>query len=221
MNPMDYARILLRRGWIVVLAVILVTGSAFVFSKIQTPVYRSTQLILIEPARNDFGLTQTLVDLLNSYQKWMQTRTLAGQVIDTLKLDLTPDQLVGVVSIVPERNSDSISVDVDMTNGEVANKVARTYGELFRQWRVQQSEPLQLQDRINAELLDTPSYHLIKPTTQTNVLAGALLGVLIGGVIVFLLETLSANIMRRGLDIERYLELPVLGSIPESTGKGV
>jgi capsular polysaccharide biosynthesis protein len=108
-----------------------------------------------------------------------------------------------------------------MTNGDIANNVARTYGELFRQWRVQQNEPLQLQDRINAELLDTPIFHLVKPTTQTNVLAGALLGVLIGGVIIFLIETLSANIMRRGLDIERYLELPVLGSIPESTGKGV
>ncbi len=221
MNLIDYARILLRRGWIILLMMILVAGSAYVFSKAQTPKYRATQKILIVPARPDFGLTQTLVDLLNSYQQWMSTRDLAGRVITTLNLDMIPDQLTGgAVTITPDRNSDLLTVDVDMTNGEVANRIARTYGELFQQYRNEQNQPLQLADRITAVLLDTPTYHQIQPTTQTNVLAGALLGLIIGGVAVFLIETLSANIIRRNADIERYLQLPVLGSIPDTTARG-
>jgi capsular polysaccharide biosynthesis protein len=216
----EYVRIVRRSGWIVLLAIVLASGSALVFSKLQTPVYRSEQKILIEPARNDFGLTQTLVDLLNSYAQWMSTKSLAQQVIDALKLDMTSDQLVGDVQITPDRNNDLLNVDVSMTNGEVANNVARTYGDLFNQWLIKQNQPLQLADRINAELLDMPSYGLLRPTTSVNVLAGALLGLLIGGGAVVAIETLSANIVRRATDVERTLQLPVLGAIPDTAVKG-
>jgi capsular polysaccharide biosynthesis protein len=217
----DYLRIARRTGWIVLLAMVLAAGSAFVFSKLQTPIYRSTQKILIEPARNDFGLTQTLLDLLNSYVQWMSTQTLAQQVITTLRLDMTPDQLSSsVVSITADRNNDLLNVDVSMTDGNVANDVARTYGELFEQWLIKQNQPLQLADRINAELLDKPRYGQIRPTTAVNVLAGALLGSLIGGAAVVAIETASANIVRRATDVERALQLPVLGAIPDTAVKG-
>ncbi len=220
MKLSDYVRIVRRTGWLVVLAMVLAAGSAFVFSKLQTPVYRSTQKILIEPARNDFGLTQTLVDLLNSYQQWMSTSTLAQQVIDTLKLDMTTDQLLADVTITPDRNNDLLNVDVSMTDWTVANNAARTYGELFQQWLIKQNQPLQLADRINAELLDTPHPAQIRPTTAVNVLAGALLGLLVGGAAVVAIETTSANVVRRATDVERALQLPVLGAIPDTAIKG-
>jgi len=198
---------------------LLTMGSALVFSKAQTPLYRSTQRILIAPARNDFGLTQTLVDLLNSYVTWMSTATRAQTVIDTLKLDNTPDQLLAAVQITADRNNDLLIIDVNLPDGEQANRIARAYGEVFSQWRIDQNQPLQLQDRINAELLDMPRYSQIRPTTTTNVLAGALLGMLIGGAVVFVIETLSANIVQRTTDIERVLQLPVLGAIPGTAAK--
>ena len=132
----DYLRIIRRRGWIVILAVLITMGSAFVFSKAQTPLYRSTQRILIAPARNDFGLTQTLVDLLNSYVTWMSTATRAQTVIDTLKLDNTPDQLLAAVQITADRNNDLLNIDVNLPDGEQANRIARAYGDVFTQWRI-------------------------------------------------------------------------------------
>ncbi|MHB8625544.1 MAG: YveK family protein [Aggregatilineales bacterium] len=220
MKLSDYVRIVRRTGWLVLLAMGLAAGSAFVFSKLQTPIYRSEQKILIQPARNDFGLTQTLVDLLNSYAQWMSTNTLAQQVIDTLHLDMTPDQLTADVLVSPDRNNDLLNVDVSMTDGNVANDVARTYGELFDQWLIKQNQPLQLADRINAVLLDKPRYGQSRPTTAVNVLAGALLGLLIGGAAVVAIETASANVVRRATDVERGLQLPVLGAIPDTAVKG-
>ena len=220
MKLSDYVRIMRRSGWIVLLAMVIAAGSALVFSKLQTPVYRSEQKILIEPARNDFGLTQTLVVLLNSYAEWLSTNSLAQQVIDALKLDMTPGQLVADTLITPDRNNDLLNVDVSMTDGNVANDVARTYGVLFNQWLDKQNQPLTLDSRINAELLDMPSYALIRPTTQVNVLAGALLGLLIGGAAIVTIETINANIVRRAADVERALQLPVLGAIPDTAVKG-
>jgi len=63
-------------------------------------------------------------------------------------------------------------------------------------------------------MIDTASYGLHTPKTKINTIAGALIGLLLGGAVVFVLEYLESNIVRRKDDIERFLELPVLAAIP-------
>ena len=213
MNLTDYIRILLRRGWIIVIAILLTAGSAFIFSRVQTRVYRATQIILIKPARADFGLTQSLKQLMGSYVLRLDTDLRADEVIRVLKLEFLPAQLHDMVKVTPDLNNLSIVIDVDMTDGATAASVAQEYGQLFVQWRNQENQPQRLEDRITAEMLDAPTPGLIRPNTSVNVAAGALLGVLIGGVVVFVLEYLESNIMRRAEDVERFLELPVLGRL--------
>jgi len=59
---------------------------------------------------------------------------------------------------------------------------------------------------------------LLQPRPTINALAGGLLGVLVGVVIVFVLEFLENSVVRRRSDLERQLEMPVLATIPESKG---
>ncbi|MCC7448583.1 MAG: hypothetical protein IT324_14280 [Anaerolineae bacterium] len=214
MNLTDYFRILVRRGWIILLAVLLTAGSGYVFSKLQTPIYRSTQKVLIKPARNDLGLTQTLRQLMNGWVARLDTEARAAEAITALRLDMTPGQLKSMVTVTPDLNNLLINIDVDMKDGDVANRVAQVYGQQFYEWRNQENQPLRLEDRINAELLDAPRYSLYRPNTSVNVAAGALLGVLIGGAAIFALEFLDSNVVRRPNDVERYLQLPVLGNLP-------
>ena len=63
-------------------------------------------------------------------------------------------------------------------------------------------------------MVDTATYGLHTPRTRINVLAGAILGLLLGGTVVFVLEYLESNIVRRKDDVERFLNLPVLAAIP-------
>ena len=56
MNLIEYASILIRRGWIMLLLGVIAAGSAFVFSRSLDPVYRATQRVRIEPSRSDFRL---------------------------------------------------------------------------------------------------------------------------------------------------------------------
>ncbi len=205
-----------RRGWIILLAMVLTAGSAYAFSKLQTPIYRSTQKILIKPARPDFGLTQTLKQLVTSWATRMDTDLRAKEAIDALNLDMTPEQLHRMVTVTPDLNQLQLNVDADMSNGDTANRVAQVYGQKFIEWRNQENQPLRLEDRINAELLDSPRYGQFRPNTAINVAAGALLGLLVGGVVVFVLEFMDSNIVRRANDVERYLQLPVLGTLPDN-----
>src|SRR5258708_5133376 len=215
MNLIDYVRILARRGWIILLAMVLTAGSAYVFSKLQTPIYRATQKILIKPSRPDLGLTESLKQLVTSWAARTDTELRATEAINALKLDLTPAQLHKQVTVTPDLNDLQIVVDVNMTNGDLANRVARVYGTQFIEWRNQENQPLRNEDRISAELLDFPQYGQFQPNTAVNVAAGALLGLLVGGVIVFILELIESNVVRRANDVERYLQLPVLGNLPE------
>jgi capsular polysaccharide biosynthesis protein len=212
----EYVRIVMRRGWIVALAVILTAGSAFFFSRLQTPIYRATQTILIAPARNDFGLAQTLKQLMASWVARLDADARAADVIEALNLDMTPASLRSQVTVASDLNALLITVDVDMADGPTAARVANTYGQQFIQWRNEQNAPLRVEDRINAELIDYPRFGLFRPNTAVNVAAGALLGLIVGGAVVFALEYLGANIVRRPEDVERYLELPVLGALPDA-----
>lgn len=165
MQLSDYVRILARRGWLIVLAVALTAGSAFIFSRLQTPIYRATQKILIQPARNDFGLAQTLKQLMSSWATRLDADERAEDVIRALNLDLTPAQLRSMVTVSTNLDTLLINIDVDMPDMALAGRVARTYGEQFVQWRNQSNAPIRLEDRINAELIDQPALSLFRPNT--------------------------------------------------------
>ena len=60
---------------------------------------------------------------------------------------------------------------------------------------------------------------LHKPKWKINALAGAVFGVLIGGLIVFILEWLEADILRTTEDVEARTGVAVLGVIPNTTSR--
>ncbi len=215
MNLLDYVRILTRRGWIIILAVIITAGAAFGFSKTQTEVYRASQKVLLLPARNDFGLSETLRILLRSFVEYLNTDAIAADVIADLELDMQPGELRSDVTINSDPTTLIIQIDVDLEDGPTAAAVATAWGRELEDWREKESSELRREERIEAQLLDTATYGLHRPNTRVNVMAGAVLGLLIGGAIVFVMEYMEANIMQRVEDVERVMEGSVLAAIPQ------
>jgi capsular polysaccharide biosynthesis protein len=216
MNLLDYGRVLWRRGWIVLLVAALAAGSAYFLSTRQQPVYRSTQKVLIQPSRSDFGLTESSRLLLNNLSLYLDSTFTAAKVIDALQLDMRPDALKGSVTIVPNQLSLSIEIGVDLPDGELANRVAKAWGEQLVEFRNVENQKVRREDQVNAILQDNPTYSLLRPRPAINALAGALLGLLVGGMVVFVLEYLESSVVRRREDLERALETPVLASIPKN-----
>jgi len=214
MNLTYYARVLIRRGWIILLAMVITAGAAFGFSKLQTPTYRATQKVLLQPARNDFGLTETLRILLRSWVVFLDTDQQAQAVIERLQLDMQPGELRSYTTISSDPTQLVVQIDVDMEDGAQAAQIATELGRLLKEYRDEDNRSLRREDYINAIMIDTASYGLHTPKTKINTIAGALIGLLLGGAVVFVLEYLESNIVRRKDDIERFLELPVLAAIP-------
>jgi capsular polysaccharide biosynthesis protein len=214
MELTDYLRILRQRGWLIILVAALTAAAAFGFSKMQTPVYESSMRLLVQPARTDFGQAQAAKTLLRGYVEWMRSRYRAEAVIDHLQLDMVRDQLLADVTIASDDSSYLIMVNVENTDPDVANNIARTWGDLLIQWQTEKNAGLQKADRIEIERIDDPQAGLARPQTKINTAAGVVFGALIGLILVFLFEWIESGIIRRNEDVERYLNIPVIGSIP-------
>jgi capsular polysaccharide biosynthesis protein len=218
MNLMDYVNILLRRGWIMILLAVIAAASAYILSKQQTPIYRSTQRVLMQPTRADLGLTEASRTLLGNHVAYLDSEFRAQEVIDRLRLDMTAEQLKSAVTIASDPLSLTIQIDVDLPDGDLANDVAREWGNLLIEYRNAENQRARREDHINARLQDVASYTLQSPKPTINTIAGAILGLLLGGVIVFVLEYLESSVVRSRDDLERNTGIPVLAAIPHAEG---
>jgi capsular polysaccharide biosynthesis protein len=210
----DYIRIIKRRWWIILLTTVLTAGAAYAFSKMQEPVYKSSVRLLIT-SRPDFGQTQAAQALVRDYAAWLRSSYRASDVIDDLQLDMDPMALLGDVTIAPATDSNLIQIDVENSDPNLANDIARVWGNQLLQFRNTENAGLREEDRIKAQFLDDPLAGLDGPKTKINVAAGAVFGFLLGIILVFILEWIESGVIRRSEDIERYLQVPVIGTIPK------
>lgn len=211
----DYLRILRRKGWIILLVAVLTALAAFGFSKMQTEVYKSTLNLLVRPSRTDFGQSQAAKELLKTYEAWLFSSYRAQAVIDELQLDMTAQELLGDVEVASDNFSFMVSLAVENTDPNLANDIARTWGNQLIQWQVQENDKNRQEDRITIEFRDDPQVALDRPNTRINTLAAFVFGALIGVILIFLLEWLESGVIQRSEDVERYLDIPVIGTIPQ------
>jgi capsular polysaccharide biosynthesis protein len=212
----NYVQILRKRWWIIIVAIVLTAGSAYVFSKIQHPEYTSIAEVIIEPARSDWGLAQYAKMLLRTYMTVADSDQWAQQVIDALQLPMTPEGLRSKARFAAEEDRMVIKIEIEAYDGDLANDIARTWANLLVQWRDQQNQRQLKEDRVWAYLRDEPRYTQSWPKTKVVTAAGGIFGLVIAGVVIFFLEWLEAGIVRTPQDVERQLDLTVVGAIPST-----
>jgi capsular polysaccharide biosynthesis protein len=212
----EYFRILGRRGWIIILCMVIVAASAFVFSRIQRPVYRSTVYLNVVPARLDYGLQQVVRGVMRNYAGTISSRPNAQEVIDRLQLDITPEQFLSKITVSPNEADLVLQINADDFDPLIARDIAQTSAEVFTEQIDKYMLDQDKQDRVSVTIRDyaLPGT-LHKPKWKINVVAGAGFGVIIGVAIVSILEWLASEIIRRPEDIERQMDLAVLGVIPQ------
>jgi len=221
MELSDYFRILRQRGWIVIVVAVVAAISAFGFSKLQRPIYKSSMQVTVLPARNDFGLAQTTKQLLRAYVTIMDTKNWAVRVLQRFEqsgapLDMTPTQLKDNVTIASFEDKNVIQIDVKNGDGEMGNRIAIAWAQEFQDWRNQENNKVRKEDRVDVVMGDNPTYSKFRPQTTINTAAGGIFGLLLGALVVAALEWVESGVVRTSADVERKLGLPVLGAIPNA-----
>lgn len=155
---------------------------------------------------NDILLNQKLV---STYGELVKTRAVADEVIRNLNLDISYEAFREKVNVNLVQDTEIIRLEVVDTNpalaAEIANETAQVFMESVKD--IMKVENIQVIDE--ARVPDKP----IKPRPMLNMAIAGVLGLMIGVFITFLLEFLD-NTIKTPDDVERHLELPVIGTIP-------
>lgn len=180
-----------------------------------TPKYESTTKIMVLNKQDNNTLTsadmQTSTQLTKDYAELIQSRTVLEGLIAQLKLDMTYKEMLQKVSV--ETSSDSRIVSISVTDED-----PYTASEIANAVRDMAAEHIQSVMDIEAvNVVDTANIPNEKasPSLAKNGVIGGLLGVIIAMAAVIIIY-LTNDTIKVEEDVERYLGLSVLGSIPFS-----
>lgn len=180
-----------------------------------TPKYESTTKIMVLNKQDNNTLTsadmQTSTQLTKDYAELIQSRTVLEGVIAQLNLDMTYKEMLNKVSV--ETSSDSRIVSISVTDED-----PYTASEIANAVRDMAAEHIQSVMDIEAvNVVDTANIPNEKasPSLAKNGVIGGLLSVIIAMAAVIIIY-LTNDTIKVEEDVERYLGLSVLGSIPFS-----
>lgn len=212
----EYFYIIKKRAWIIALiTVTAMIASGIISFFVLSPVYETkTTLIVNTEQANETNLITG--DQLNVTQKLaltygeiIKSRTVIDEVIKSLKLDMSYGQVSGMVNVSPVKDTQIIAITVQDTNPQRAADIANTIPRVFTKEvkRITKANSVEVIDK--AVVAENP----IKPNKIMNIAIAGVLGVMIGLFIIFVLEYMD-NKIKTPQDIEKHIELPILGVIP-------
>lgn len=201
--------------YIIIGAGILVGILAFIGTKIFiTPVYTSvTKVYILSRQDESAGITyndlQLGIQLTQDYVELVKSRPVLESVISDLDLNISPEQLSEMVTVNTPSNSRILSICANSFSAEEAQAIANALREAVS---TEFSEILDVNSVSIVEEANLPSSPS-SPNVQKNVLLGILLGIA-AAVIILSVLFLMDDTIKTAEDIEHYLSLNVLSSVP-------
>lgn len=201
-----------------IIAITIAGSVSFIFL---TPIYQASTQILVNKQtveQNQFNSQdiQTNLQLINTYNEIIKTPAILDKVIENLDLDTTPAALNSKITMNSAQNSQVFSITVQDPEPAIAVDIANTTAEVFQE----EIQKLMKIDNVNilspAVMGDNP--RPVKPDPYLNMAIAAVIGLMIGVGIAFLIEYLDTTV-KTETDVEELLGLPILGLISPITEK--
>ncbi|MCR8746788.1 YveK family protein [Romboutsia lituseburensis] len=213
----EYFAIIKKRFWIIALIAIIATTVSGIISYIRyVPVYQAqtTLIVSAEPVNGNTVLTGDQMSVTQKlavlYGEVIKSRAVLEPVIKDLNLDMSYNQLAASVSVTPVNETQIMNLMVQDTNPERARDIANKIPNVFSK------EAKRITNANKVEVIDKAilSKVPVNSNKTMNMVIAAVLGVMIGLFVIFLIEYLD-NKIKTPQDIQKHLELPILGVIPD------
>ena len=213
-NVGDLLSVLAEKWWMILLSGIVGMMLFFLGTKLfVVPEYESVTKIFVLSQENGNYLTSTDLQLSSyltkDYAELIKSRTVAEEVIERLELELSPEGLMGMVSVQIKSDTRVVAIVVKNRDPELARQLANEVREVSAKQIVDVMGVQAVNVVDEANLPQTPR----GPNVTKNMLMGAAWGILIAVALILFLH-LSDDTIKSTDDVERYLGLTVLASIP-------
>lgn len=217
---LELISVILRKLHIIILVGIIFAAIAFGITKFFiTPMYTSTTRMYVLARQNE-NASVTYNDLVvgthltKDYMELVKSRPVLEKTIDKLNLKMTTGQLAGCISVEVPEETRILTVSVVYPDPETAKDIADA---------VREAVSVQITSIMDAESVNTVEEGNLptapsSPNMMKNIVIGGFLGcVLAVGII--LLKFMMDDTIKTPDDVERYLGLSVLASVPVQPGE--
>ena len=218
----DLWRIFLHRLWVMVLAMILVVGAFITYDKLTyVPRYNSTATLYILKQSNETSSNQyysqdyedfTLaLKVVNDCNHLLKSHVVLDSVIENLGLDMSYGALRGSISTSNPEETRILEVTVEAATPELAKRIVDNVCDVGVA-KITEAMGFTQVNLYEYGILDT------SPCNTTSLMTYALIGlvVMVGVYAIFLLTYLFDDRLKTDEEIERALELTVIGDIPNA-----
>lgn len=214
-NMKDLFKLILRKWWILIICMIVICSVTFIWTNYYTvPVYLSSTTLYVGKNIGSEGIQSSDLNLgsnlILDYRELAKSKLVANEVINDMGLvNINAVSLAKRIEVIQINESRVIKISVKDSDPQIAMELTNKVAEVFQKKIIQimQVENVQIIDKAELEL--SP----ISPNKNLNYMIGIILGFVIGIVTILLIEYFD-NTIKTTDDVQKYLNLPVIGNIP-------
>lgn len=203
----------------IILTTLVLAAAGFGVSKfLMTPMYQASALMIVN-TRQDITSNVTsdqinsATKLVSTYSIILKSDTVLNQVIENLGLNMDYQQLANRVTVSAVDDTQVMKVTVTSDNPEWARQVCEQITQISPDVILEAVEAGSVKVISKASISPEP----VSPNVSRNTARGAVAGLVISVGIVFLMVLLD-NTINNEEDVSKYLDLTVVGVIPEYEG---
>ena len=201
--------------WVIVLVTAIGAVIALLVSMFYiTPMYKSSTTVYVMNSRDsDSSLSSSDVQIASyirkDYEQLIKSRDVLEKTIEDLGLDMTDSQLSASISVTSPSDSRILTITVTNSDPNKAQLIAD---------KIRENSATQIVEIMGIEAVNTVDMAYFptspsSPNIKKNTVLGALLGFVLTCAVIIIVSLLNDHI-NTVEDVEKYLNLSVLGSIP-------
>lgn len=221
---------LLRRLWVIILAMVLCGGALFSYASFGiTPMYESSVLMYVNNSSFSVGATSFSISsseisaaksLVDTYLVILETRSTLNDVIARGELDCSYDSLKRMISAGSVNDTEVFSVTVTADDPREAEHIANTIAQVL---------PDKIANVVEGSSVRIVDYAVVpsskaSPNIRLYTIIGLLGGLLLSCAVIAIIEVMDDQIRSENYLLENYPNIPLLTVVPdllnERTGKG-
>jgi len=199
---------------LILLFILLGMGAAFFYNYSAPIIYQSSTTLYVEPQVNsnvvNYEGILTNQRMVKTYIQIIKSRKVLEKVNTNLELGMDYSQILDLITVSEVGDTEMISISVRNENYTLASQIANEISKTFIE---QLEEDMEI---TNIKVIDEAivNKNPVSPSITKNLIIGFGLGLMLGLVLVFIIESMDNKIKNHD-DVKKHLKIKTLGIIPD------